>query len=167
MEPLLEASAAEHEQEISIDDGSPVRFAAITARVLLMGGTRSPEFIAPTGSPIPQHLDPAKFRPLRHVLGQTFPTKHGHRTTAIVFGTACVLVQVSQLPTHICGRRPVLPSDREHAAATPGQPGVRLQEGSGLYRGPCCQADQAGMVLCPSRCLGSTGCLLRSRFGDV
>ena len=52
MEPLLPASAAEHEQLAAIDDGTVARFATISARVLLLGGGRSPSFI--TADPFAQ-----------------------------------------------------------------------------------------------------------------
>jgi pimeloyl-ACP methyl ester carboxylesterase len=45
MEPLLAASGAEHEQLAKLDDGSAARFRAIPARVLLLGGSKSPAFI--------------------------------------------------------------------------------------------------------------------------
>jgi pimeloyl-ACP methyl ester carboxylesterase len=45
MEPLLEASAAEHEQEARLDDGTAERYRAIGARVLLLGGAKSPAFL--------------------------------------------------------------------------------------------------------------------------
>lgn len=45
MEPLLEASAAEHEQEARLDDGTAERYRSIEARVLLLGGAKSPAFL--------------------------------------------------------------------------------------------------------------------------
>lgn len=45
MEPLLEASAAEHEQEARLDDGTAERYRSIRARVLLLGGGKSPAFL--------------------------------------------------------------------------------------------------------------------------
>jgi pimeloyl-ACP methyl ester carboxylesterase len=45
MEPLLEASAAEHEQEARLDDGTGERYRSIRARVLLLGGGKSPAFL--------------------------------------------------------------------------------------------------------------------------
>ena len=45
MEPLLEASANEHEQEARLDDGTVERYQTIQARVLLLGGTKSPTFL--------------------------------------------------------------------------------------------------------------------------
>ncbi len=42
MEPLLEANLAEHEQVARVDDGTVERFRQITARVLLLGGSKSP-----------------------------------------------------------------------------------------------------------------------------
>jgi pimeloyl-ACP methyl ester carboxylesterase len=45
MEPLLGANLAEHEQQISLDDGTVDRYASISARVLLLGGQKSPSFI--------------------------------------------------------------------------------------------------------------------------
>jgi pimeloyl-ACP methyl ester carboxylesterase len=45
MEPLLQSNLAEHEQEVLLDDGTVDRYRSITARVLLMGGRRSPAFI--------------------------------------------------------------------------------------------------------------------------
>ena len=41
MEPLLEAGAAEHEQEARLDDGTADRYRSIRARVLLLGGSKS------------------------------------------------------------------------------------------------------------------------------
>ncbi len=41
MEPLLEASAAEHEQEARLDDGTAERYRSIRAHVLLLGGSKS------------------------------------------------------------------------------------------------------------------------------
>jgi pimeloyl-ACP methyl ester carboxylesterase len=38
---LLEAALAEHEQVVALDDGSPDRFRAISARTLLLGGAKS------------------------------------------------------------------------------------------------------------------------------
>jgi pimeloyl-ACP methyl ester carboxylesterase len=45
MEPLLGSNLAEHEQVISLDDGTVDRYASISARVLLLGGQQSPSFI--------------------------------------------------------------------------------------------------------------------------
>jgi pimeloyl-ACP methyl ester carboxylesterase len=45
MEPLLEANLAEHEQVRRLDDGTVDRYTSITARVLLLGGQKSPTFI--------------------------------------------------------------------------------------------------------------------------
>jgi pimeloyl-ACP methyl ester carboxylesterase len=45
MEPLLEANLAEHEQVTRLDDGTVDRYASITAKVLLLGGRKSPPFI--------------------------------------------------------------------------------------------------------------------------
>jgi hypothetical protein len=45
MEPLLGSNLAEHEQAISLDDGTVDRYAPISARVLLLGGQKSPSFI--------------------------------------------------------------------------------------------------------------------------
>lgn len=45
MEPLLGSHLAEHEQAVSVDDGTVDRYASISARVLLLGGRRSPSFI--------------------------------------------------------------------------------------------------------------------------
>jgi hypothetical protein len=45
IEPLLDASRAEHEQVARRDDGTLTRYSAITARVLLLGGRKSPPFI--------------------------------------------------------------------------------------------------------------------------
>jgi pimeloyl-ACP methyl ester carboxylesterase len=45
MEPLLGSNLAEHEQAISLDDGTVDRYASIRARVLLLGGQKSPSFI--------------------------------------------------------------------------------------------------------------------------
>lgn len=42
MEPLLEANLAEHEQVARVDDGTAERYRQITARVLLLGGSKSP-----------------------------------------------------------------------------------------------------------------------------
>ena len=42
IEPLLEANLAEHEQVARMDDGTVHRYASIGARVLLLGGRRSP-----------------------------------------------------------------------------------------------------------------------------
>jgi pimeloyl-ACP methyl ester carboxylesterase len=42
MEPLLEANAAEHEQEARRDDGTAERYRSIRARLLLLGGSKSP-----------------------------------------------------------------------------------------------------------------------------
>jgi pimeloyl-ACP methyl ester carboxylesterase len=45
MESLLAPCLAEHEQEAIADDGTIDRYAAITASVLLLGGSKSPAFI--------------------------------------------------------------------------------------------------------------------------
>jgi pimeloyl-ACP methyl ester carboxylesterase len=45
MEPLLGSNLAEHKQQISLDDGTVDRYASISARVLLLGGQKSPSFI--------------------------------------------------------------------------------------------------------------------------
>lgn len=58
MEPLLEASAAEHEQEARIDDGTAGRYHSIRARVLLLGGGKSPAFLAAQLFPALQELVP-------------------------------------------------------------------------------------------------------------
>ncbi len=44
LEPLLQASLAEHEQVAALDDTTVDRYQAITARVLLLGGRKSPSF---------------------------------------------------------------------------------------------------------------------------
>lgn len=44
MEPLLETNLAEHEQVARLDATTTDRFATITARVLLLGGRKSPAF---------------------------------------------------------------------------------------------------------------------------
>jgi pimeloyl-ACP methyl ester carboxylesterase len=43
--PLLEANLAEHEQVARLDDGTLDRYSSISARVLLLGGQKSPRFI--------------------------------------------------------------------------------------------------------------------------
>jgi pimeloyl-ACP methyl ester carboxylesterase len=43
--PLLEANLAEHEQVARLDDGTVDRYSSISARVLLLGGQKSPRFI--------------------------------------------------------------------------------------------------------------------------
>jgi pimeloyl-ACP methyl ester carboxylesterase len=45
MEPLLEANLADHRQIARLDDGTVDRYASICARVLLLGGQRSPRVI--------------------------------------------------------------------------------------------------------------------------
>ena len=45
MSPLLEANLAEHEQVARLDDGTVDRYSSIRARVLLLGGQKSPRFI--------------------------------------------------------------------------------------------------------------------------
>jgi pimeloyl-ACP methyl ester carboxylesterase len=45
IEPLLPASLAEHEEMRRLEGVTPDRYASITARVLLLGGGRSPAFI--------------------------------------------------------------------------------------------------------------------------
>lgn len=45
LEPLLEASAAEHEQEARLDDGTAERYRSIGACVLLLGGAKSRAFL--------------------------------------------------------------------------------------------------------------------------
>jgi pimeloyl-ACP methyl ester carboxylesterase len=45
IEPLLAAHLAEHEQLAGIDDGTVDRYRSITARVLMLGGAKSPSFI--------------------------------------------------------------------------------------------------------------------------
>jgi pimeloyl-ACP methyl ester carboxylesterase len=45
MEPLLESNLAEHEQVAGVDDGTAERYRQITARVLLLGGSKSPSFM--------------------------------------------------------------------------------------------------------------------------
>jgi pimeloyl-ACP methyl ester carboxylesterase len=46
MSPLLEANLVEHRIEATLDTPSPERFSTITARTLLMGGTKSPTVIS-------------------------------------------------------------------------------------------------------------------------
>lgn len=46
MEPLLEANLGEHRIQAALDTPSPERFSTITARTVLTGGTRSPDFIS-------------------------------------------------------------------------------------------------------------------------
>lgn len=43
MEPLLEANLGEHRIQVALDAPGPERFAPITARTVLMSGTRSPD----------------------------------------------------------------------------------------------------------------------------
>lgn len=45
MQPLLESNLAEHEQVARLDDGTADRYRQIAARVLLLGGGKSPLFI--------------------------------------------------------------------------------------------------------------------------
>jgi pimeloyl-ACP methyl ester carboxylesterase len=45
MEPLLQANLAEHEQVARLDEPTVERYSSITARVLLLGGRKSPPFI--------------------------------------------------------------------------------------------------------------------------
>jgi hypothetical protein len=45
MQPLLEANLAEHEQIARHDDATVDRYATVTARVLLLGGQKSPGFV--------------------------------------------------------------------------------------------------------------------------
>ena len=45
MQPLLEANLAEHEQIARLDDATVDRYATVTARVLLLGGQKSPGFV--------------------------------------------------------------------------------------------------------------------------
>jgi pimeloyl-ACP methyl ester carboxylesterase len=58
MEPLLEASAAEHEQEARLDDGTAERYHSIQARVLLLGGGKSPAFLTAQLFPALQQVIP-------------------------------------------------------------------------------------------------------------
>jgi pimeloyl-ACP methyl ester carboxylesterase len=46
MEPLLEANLGEHRAQAALDAPNPERFSTITARTVLMCGTRSPDFIS-------------------------------------------------------------------------------------------------------------------------
>jgi pimeloyl-ACP methyl ester carboxylesterase len=46
IEPLLEANLGEHRIQAALDTPSADRFSTITARTILMGGTRSPDFIS-------------------------------------------------------------------------------------------------------------------------
>jgi pimeloyl-ACP methyl ester carboxylesterase len=46
IEPLLEANLGEHRIQAALDTASAERFSTITARTVLMGGTRSPGFIS-------------------------------------------------------------------------------------------------------------------------
>jgi pimeloyl-ACP methyl ester carboxylesterase len=46
IEPLLEASLGEHRIQAELDAPTPERFSTITAHTVLMGGTRSPDFIS-------------------------------------------------------------------------------------------------------------------------
>jgi pimeloyl-ACP methyl ester carboxylesterase len=46
MEPLLEANLGEHRVQADLDAPTPERFSTITAHTVLMGGTRSPDFIS-------------------------------------------------------------------------------------------------------------------------
>jgi hypothetical protein len=45
MEPLLQANLAEHEQIARLDDLTVDRYSSIRARVLLLGGAKSPRFL--------------------------------------------------------------------------------------------------------------------------
>lgn len=58
LEPLLEASAAEHEQEARLDDGTAERYHSIQARVLLLGGDKSPAFLTAQLFPALQQVVP-------------------------------------------------------------------------------------------------------------
>lgn len=58
MEPLLEACAAEHEQEARLDDGTVERYCSIDARVLLLGGSRSSAFLTTDLFPALQQVIP-------------------------------------------------------------------------------------------------------------
>jgi pimeloyl-ACP methyl ester carboxylesterase len=46
MEPLLEANLGEHRVQATLDAASPERFSTITARTVLMGGTRSADVLS-------------------------------------------------------------------------------------------------------------------------
>lgn len=46
MDPLLEANLAEHRIQAALDAPTAERFSTITARTILMGGARSPDFIS-------------------------------------------------------------------------------------------------------------------------
>jgi pimeloyl-ACP methyl ester carboxylesterase len=46
IDPLLEANLGEHRIQAALDTPSADRFSTITARTVLMGGTRSPDFIS-------------------------------------------------------------------------------------------------------------------------
>ena len=46
MDPLLEANLGEHRIQLALDTSNAGRFSTISARTVLMGGTRSPDFIS-------------------------------------------------------------------------------------------------------------------------
>jgi pimeloyl-ACP methyl ester carboxylesterase len=73
IEPLLATHLAEHEQLAAVDDGTANRFRTITARVLLLGGDRSPAFATTEPFEQLQRAIPDVTAELIHGLGHTAP----------------------------------------------------------------------------------------------
>jgi pimeloyl-ACP methyl ester carboxylesterase len=77
MDRLLEANLVEHRIEAALDAPSAERFSAITARTLLIGGTKSPavisqQLVAELAKAIP-HAAVAILRGLDHLAPQHHP----------------------------------------------------------------------------------------------
>ncbi len=73
MEPLLEANLAEHEQVARLDEGTVERYSSITARVLLLGGRKSPPFLTTELFESLQRTIPDSVAEILHGLGHTAP----------------------------------------------------------------------------------------------
>jgi pimeloyl-ACP methyl ester carboxylesterase len=82
MEPLLEANLAEHEQVARLDATTTDRYATITARVLLLGGKKSPAFATTELFDKLERTIPDVHSELLDGLDHTTPTESGAERVA-------------------------------------------------------------------------------------
>jgi pimeloyl-ACP methyl ester carboxylesterase len=82
MEPLLEANLAENEQVERLDEGTVERYSSITARVLLLGGGKSPPFITTELFDSLQRTIPDSVAEILDGLGHTAPDEKAPEVVA-------------------------------------------------------------------------------------
>jgi pimeloyl-ACP methyl ester carboxylesterase len=82
MEPLLEANLAENEQVARLDEGTVERYSSITARVLLLGGGKSPPFITTELFDSLQRTIPDSVAEILDGLGHTAPDEKAPEVVA-------------------------------------------------------------------------------------